>query len=151
MMSEYVAGLMVDKLVARGLIYGRLNSIEREARIRDYQTTYMDYDQRIVYEVFVGWLNRNHGVPQPSDLLPEIRRLTNAQKNSKELTELTAEQIAELRQICREAGDHSRAWLDFVAEGDPAAEGRPDATPKISGTFEAFKRRVRRGLLRRLR
>lgn len=145
MIEKWIAAKMVDKLCARNLIIRRINSVERDMMINDIQQTYAEYDQRILYEVFVEWINQGHGIPQPADLIPRIKEIMRQQQTRK-LTELTPEQIAELRELCHRYGENRRAWLDYAAEGDPAAEGRPDATPKILGPYDVFYKRVESAL-----
>lgn len=145
-MNESVANMMIDKLIARGLIYGRLTYDERQMRVRDICSTYMGYDRRLVYEAFADWLNNHHGVPAPSDIIPLVERKARAIQSYRELVPLTPEQIAELRELCHQYGANRRAWLDYAAEGDPAAEGRPDATPKIVGTYADFRKKIEKAL-----
>ena len=145
MIEKWIAAKMVDKLCARNLIIRRINSVERDMMINDIQQTYAEYDQRILYEVFVEWINQGHGIPQPVDLIPRIKAIMRQQQTRK-LTELTPEQIAELRELCHEHGANRRAWLDLAAEGDPAAEGRPDAKPKILGPYDLFYKKVESAL-----
>ena len=146
MMSRQIAAKMVDKLEARGLIYGTLNGVRRDARINDIIATYQEYDQRVVYEVFVDFLDTHTRAPQPKDLKPRIEAIMRKQNFKYDLVTLTPEQIAELRELCHEHGANRRAWLDLAAEGDPAAEGRPDATPKILGPYDVFYKRVESAL-----
>ena len=134
-MDSIVAGKMVDKLVARGLIYGRLTENDRQKKINDLISTYFGYDQRIVYEVFVEWLNTNRGVPQPADIIPEIRKLMN-EKNSPKLEELTPEQVTELRGICTAYGVPAAAYKDLT---EPESSG---SLPKIRGDYQIFKERL---------
>lgn len=145
MIEKWIAAKMVDKLCARNLIIRRINSVERDMMINDIQQTYAEYDQRILYEVFVEWINQGHGIPQPADLIPRIKAIMR-QQQTRHLTELTPEQIAELRELCHRYGENRRAWLDYAAEGDPAAEGRPDAKPKILGPYDLFYKRVESAL-----
>ena len=145
MISTKVAGMMVDKIVARGLIYGRLNSVEREARIHDYQQTYALYDERIVFEVFVDWLNSHHGAPQPVDLIPRIKKIQNERRDPQSgLVYMTPEQVAECRALCKAAGCNARAFLDIV--DDIGHDTEPVRLPMIRGSYEQFSKRLVRAL-----
>ena len=133
-MDKVVAGRMVDKLVARGLIYGRFTELDRQKKIDDFINTYFGYDQRIVYEVFIEWMNTNRGVPQPADIIPEIKKLMYAQ-NAPKLSELTPEQVTELRGICTSYGLPAAAYRDLT-------EPETSRAPKIRGDYQLFKERL---------
>ena len=147
MMSRQIAAKMVDKLEARGLIYGTLNGVRREARINDIIATYQEYDQRVVYEVFVDWLDTHDKAPHPKYLKPRIEAIMRKQTYRGEALVLTAEQITELRALCKRFGANGRAWMEYALEGDRWAEGREDAVPKIRGPFDEFKQKVELALV----
>ena len=144
MIDTWIAGKMVDKLCARNLILRRINSVERDMMIADIQQTYAAYDQRILYEVFVDWIDQGHGIPQPADLIPRIKAIEKSNRKGSGLIALTPEQVTECRQICRSYGCNGRAFLDIVEVPDRLTE--PKEPPMIRGDFQRFKAKLIRAL-----
>ena len=138
MAIEYwIAAQMVDKLCARNLIRRRINSTEREMMIADIQQTYVTCDQRILYEVFMDWINQGHDIPQPADLIPRVRAIERSSKKGSGLNKLTPEQITECRQLCISHNVNGRGYLELVIEDDTG-----NRAPTIRGSYEAFRKRL---------
>ncbi|MBQ0165364.1 MAG: hypothetical protein KBS75_09250 [Bacteroidales bacterium] len=138
-MTQLGAMRIIDKLKARGFVYGKLSENEEANRVSDLCETYTGYADNDVVDAYVFYMNHNKDAPQPCDIIPVLRK-QYATRSLAGLTYLTKDQINELLIICRQGCGVGVAFMDYAVSGD----GHNEVV--IRGSYEKFKARVEAAL-----
>lgn len=140
-MTTSGASKVVDKLQARGFIFGKMGDAERQARIDDLVTTYLPYNDTDVYDAYAEYLNKHRDAPQPCDILPGLRR-KYATRNLVGLYSLTDSEIEEMQKLCLSHGFVKVSFLDYAVRGDGHTKKSGGSGCIVRGNYASFKATV---------